>query len=231
MRKRLIICFLLLSMLLCACQSVPPETGDAGLITFPGTHWNMTPEELMTALAIPETAVTVYLDEPRTADNQVGTYQIGVDGMELYGYPATVGFTFCAYTDDAPLGLSQVIVVYQDNADTEAIRQALGAELGDPTGSHNTYPYVYWDSAKRLRDYMSEDAVETVRSNYLDNPNLPNGEELLNNFLATPAVRLFWVNEPEIDLLSPPVSAGSNALCYTGSVTEMMQRYADAPAE
>lgn len=223
MKKRILIVFLILICILSGCQSTSADNSDT-LITYPGTRWNMTPSELLSALHISEADFTVHVDNPRTDDNPVGEYQISIHD-QVYGYAAEVGFTFRTYTDDAEPGLAEVFVLYDTGVDMTAVQQAVITELGPIAGSHDSFPYVYWDSTALMSEYMSEEYMEQLKESYTGNTKLPNSEELLQNILNAPAVRVFWVNEPEINLPIPPVSAGTNVLYFNGSVTEMLQRF------
>lgn len=153
---KLILTVLLAALVLPACggektpSTQPPATAaliEQPLLQFPGTEWNMTPEEVTSALSIQ--------DAERIENAQpLGERHIsfGVKGRELLGEEAVIMFEF--YNEyESHYGLRQVCVFYPESTDSNALIQRMTEMLGEgvaPEGKDN----MIWISDAAYSDFL-----------------------------------------------------------------------------
>ena len=89
--------------LLCACGQKNLPGGPEELLAFPGTRWDMTPQELIQALDLEEGTYeakeTPYGASVQDAEGY-GYYVIEVKDTEAFGLPADVSFGFLDHTGE-----------------------------------------------------------------------------------------------------------------------------------
>ena len=106
--SRILLLFTALCLALCACQAAPEETaadGPEGELAFPGTRWDMTPEELTAQLGLEDYETQTLQETDDTTGAMVETYIIGVEGYDLFGATARVTFQFFDFTGEGRFGL------------------------------------------------------------------------------------------------------------------------------
>ncbi len=160
---------LLAALALPGCQQEPavPEN-----LSFPGTQWNMSPQELVQALHLEEGTYEVSetpfngtdLTNP---DEQKGTYRLIVDSMEIFGAQGKVGFLFYDFNGDGTYGLSTVRVAYPNGTDMQAVKALMLEQYGAPTELSTTkYSADYrehvsfWESETSAVDFFTAKELE-----------------------------------------------------------------------
>lgn len=154
-KKRYVVLLLLLALLLCACGANPDPAEE---LAFPGTRWNMTPEELAAALGLPDGYETAEKD---------GAFQIILRGCTAYGASADVVFSFGSYQPSGQFGLEYIQILYPEGTDAQAVRSALVKEYGSPMElSPSRYDADYrahtagWNSSAQVSDVLKDDSGE-----------------------------------------------------------------------
>lgn len=98
------------------------------LLEYPGVSWEATPEEVIQAMGFPEDRVQTGSDGERA--------YVGIKDWTCFGVPAQ-SIVFRFDTDSAGRNwLWNVEIVYPEDADMEAVRQAMTAEYGQPAESY-----------------------------------------------------------------------------------------------
>lgn len=138
---------LIFSVLLFGCGQTQTET-DTKTLSFPGTDWSMTPEELIDALNLRSDNYTLVPPE------EVGAYyQIKNVHMDVFGAESEVLFVFKDINNDGAFHLSEVYAAYPDETDFDAVLAAMTSQYGEPT-----IGAVYqWLSEATIKDFMSEE--------------------------------------------------------------------------
>lgn len=188
-RKKCVVLFLLLAMLLCSCASQPASPEE--LMTFPGTRWTMEPEELITALKLEEGAYTSSVTED--------AHILAVEGMEVFGATATVGFQFTVPQDGTPGGLICVRVLYEDTADMEAVFTQMTKAYGecapidaDRDEDYRTHVRI-WESDLREYEGLTEQELESLTASLQELTGTEPDES--NSLYTSPLVHVFWSDD------------------------------------
>lgn len=146
---------LLITVLLSACgKPAAPAAIEQPLLEFPGTAWNMTPEEVSSALSIQ--------DAERIGNaRELGENQIvfGVTGREFLGEEAITMFEFYAAYGTRQ-GLRYVYVIYPAATDTAALTQQLTKMLGEPTAPGVKENRI-WCSSTPIAEFLPVDSTFT----------------------------------------------------------------------
>ncbi len=137
--KYVLCVFLIASLMLTlfACQDAS-STGENEMLEYPGVSWEATPEEVIQAMGFPEDAVQSSSDEDG--------YNMGVENWECFGVNAqSIAFRF--HTDESGRNwLYNIEIVYPEDADMDAVRQAMEAEYGESVSTYVTANVDYsWD--------------------------------------------------------------------------------------
>lgn len=194
---------------------------EEGLIVFPGTWWNMSPEELIAGLELEAWGYEMETQEPTEGDPYARTV-IGVEDMDVMGYPAYVVFRFCAYTEADYRGLNGVEVRYNDGVDMEAVLQTLSEELGDyDTYEEENWTYL-WKGEETLWQYYPDYYREMIEREYAADP------ERLAEELASSATKLRVVVDPEKQIFLPYLEPHTSGMYFLSSVAQGLQLQAQA---
>lgn len=140
----------LLALSLCACGKKAEPTEE---LAFPGTRWNMTPEELIAALGLPE-------DCDRGEED--GRIFIVRKDFSAYGQSADTAFFFEDYQGSGVYRLQYIQILYPDGTDPQAVRSVLAESYGEPIKLSTTqYDEAYrahvalWQSETKLSEDKS----------------------------------------------------------------------------
>lgn len=137
----------------CGTKAEIPSTIEQPLLQFPGTEWNMTPEEVIAALSIQDTE---RVENAQTLGEMHISF--GVKGREFLGEEAVILFEFYnslgVYDESkSHYGLRQVCVFYPETTDSDALIQQLNEMIGDgvvPAGKDN----MIWSSTAAYSDFL-----------------------------------------------------------------------------
>lgn len=140
----------------CGTKAEIPSTIEQPLLQFPGTEWNMAPEEVIAALSIQDTE---RIENAQTLGEQHISF--GVKGREFLGEEAVILFEFYnslgVYDESkSHYGLRQVCVFYPETTDSDALIQQLNEMIGDgvvPEGKDN----MIWSSNAAYSDFLAKD--------------------------------------------------------------------------
>lgn len=159
--KKLVIVLVLAVFALSACtpERTPPEIEASiqqPLLQFPGTEWNMTPEELTASLLIQDSE---RIENARVLGERHISF--GIKSRKFLGEEAIIMFEFYDSPDShdesgSHHGLRQVCVFFPETADPDVLIQQLNTMLGEgfvPEGKSNTI----WSSDAAYSDFLSED--------------------------------------------------------------------------
>ena len=123
--KKQILCIVVAAALclsLAACARGSQEEENT-LLEYPGVSWEATPEEVIQAMGFPAGAVQSSSDEDG--------YNMGVEDWDCFGVPAQ-SIVFRFHTDESGRNwLYNIEIVYPEDADMGAVRQAMEAEYGE----------------------------------------------------------------------------------------------------
>ena len=119
----LVIIFL---MILSGCGNTQPAT-DVQTLSFPGTTWDMTPEEIIEAFNLKEDDYeTVLPDEGNPY------YQLNKIHIELFGSDSEVMFAFEDINGDGTPHLRYVYASYPDETDFDSVLSSMKKAYGEP---------------------------------------------------------------------------------------------------
>lgn len=131
-------------------EKKPPKIGQP-LLEFPGTSWNMTPEEVTDAMSIQNT---------ERIDNaqELGGKHIafGVVGREFLGEEVIMMFDFYA-TSGTHYGLRHVYVLYPEATDVTTLTSRLTEMLGEYTAPISNENLI-WSSEALIKDFVPADS-------------------------------------------------------------------------
>lgn len=145
--KKLIVCILILSLLLCGCTE--QQSYDPAKLEYPGLHWGVSPEEALDVLG--KTRADI-IEESVDKNEDVGNanywdYGIAVHGVEAFGQETTLMLlNFRDYTKTGEsYGLTELRFCYPDGYDGTQMADmaALAAELDRLYGAAGEAKY--WD--------------------------------------------------------------------------------------
>lgn len=167
--KKIFAVILMLALLLSGCRVVAPDElisdNPAELLEFPGLQWNMSPEAIIEALNLQdEDLMEVPADEVRE-----NCYEIRVKGealSELFGENVDLAaFTCYDYYEgenQGRYGLGSVDVIYEQDADMEAVRE----KLTERYGAESPYKYLFIEPSsgwQTSREFDAADPPEETR--------------------------------------------------------------------
>ena len=151
--------------------SIPYHAGSEAL-AFPGTRWDMTPEELTEALKLGDGVDRQETPFDAQSDNAEGIYSIAVKNYKVFGSDAEVAFLFSDYNGDGVYGLSSVRVAFAVDADMAAIRDAMVKEYGEPVSLDNGQQHydadfkqhvARWESEATLADSITDQQLQSLQ--------------------------------------------------------------------
>ena len=175
---------------------------SGGIFVYPGTRWNMTPEEVMSALNLTEKQFARVSDPSAEEIKGVTDQLFLMEQAGVSGLAADVCFWFRSYGETGDLGLKAVTWLFARDADLEPVRRDITAALGEPARTDGEHALTYWDSEDSLDQYGTFAAE---------------GE---------PAVSLILVDGPDtaLPLASlPGVGPGAKALILGGNMGDVRQ--------
>lgn len=155
--KRIVFVLLAVLVLTACCTKMEAQRKiKQPLLQFPGTEWNMTPEELTVALSIQDAE---RIENAQTLGERHTSF--GVKGREFLGEEAVIMFEFYdlvgTYDESkSHYGLRQVCVFYPETTDPDVLIQRLNKMLGEgvvPEGKDN----IIWSSDAAYSDFLGED--------------------------------------------------------------------------
>ena len=150
-------------------------TDADGILVFPGTRWNMTMEEVLSALNITQYEQLSYRTTIRVAE------------MEVLGQMAEVAFDFIQYTNQAEPGLSHVRVTYLDTNASDPVLELLTESI-DPAYAESTTEQPYsWSSLSSLANLVSREAYSKYKEQH---PSAPSS--------GFPASTITWEGRPAL---------------------------------
>ncbi len=162
-----------------------PLTVD-GVIVYPGTSWNMTPEEVKEALKLKDEDCEVYVDVVKAANYAV--HGFAAYHQTFLGFPVTLNFEFRALTRELELGLCVVKVIFETERDLATVQGTLRERLGAPVSSTSGVMSAEWESAAVLADFFDGefwtqwkiygDGSNAASRLYLRGPGVSEGYEL-----------------------------------------------------
>lgn len=149
--------FAIFALSACGATDTAPKI-EQPLLEFPGTAWNMTPEEVTAALSIQDTE---RIDNAR----ELGEKHIvfGVTGREFLGEEAIIMFEFYA-TYGTHHGLRNVYVIYPASTDTAALTKQLSDMLGEGTAPSSNANLI-WSSETPLSEFLPADSDHSYPTN------------------------------------------------------------------
>jgi len=175
------------------------EVLSDGLVVFPGTEWNMTPEEVMAALSLTEED----LAEEASDDWQ---YAFLVRDMAVFGLPADVVYNFGdasysfrdnGYTGEPVFGLRAVQVNFPEDADMDAVRLSLEKALGEPGEAREGTYTARWSGRRKLCEFQSEEMLHYMEERYRNRPEGLDSETQIKMLYDAPASELYLVAAPD----------------------------------
>lgn len=167
--KKIFAVILMLALLLSGCRVVAPDElisdNPAELLEFPGLQWNMSPEAIIEALNLQdEDLMEVPADEVRE-----NCYEIRVKGEalgELFGEDVALAafscYDFYEGENQGRYGLGSVDVIYEQDADMEAVRE----KLTERYGAESPYKYLFIEPSsgwQTSREFDAADPPEETR--------------------------------------------------------------------
>ena len=183
-----------------APETTPPATepsgpaGDTlglvsedGLLVFPGTRWNMTQEEVLTALGLSESDVDAF-----------GEYGFIVSDYPFLGQKAEITFYFQRYSERNPFGLGSVAITFPSEETSNAVCATLRESLGTPLSENSDTSFCIWHSDTLLEEWISPEVFQFWLTDYTGL--LPEGVD--GTVGAIPASELIWQSAgyPEPDI-------------------------------
>ncbi len=161
MKKRIsgrILCLAVL-FLLCGCARVSDKISGEELV-FPGTEWNMTPEEVRAALDVSEEE---WSDRSVVLDDG---YNYELSGCQLLGHEVGLTFCFREFAESGQIGLSFVVAYFQDGTTADALLAQLTEQLGEGVDRNGL---LVWNSTRTVEPEMQQ-AFDVIGEAYTGTP-------------------------------------------------------------
>lgn len=185
-----------------------------GLFVYPGTQWNMTPEEVRQALDLNEE----HFKQAAESDGDGFTDRVYlVEKSKLSGLLSDVYFWFRAYGESSDFGLKSVSWIFDEAADLEPLKRDLEASFGNASRIDAQHSLLYWDSDEKLVQYINDECVENVKSL---------SGHLFERIENEAAASLVLVDGPDRALpmaTLPSVTANANMIILSSSLSDVMQ--------
>lgn len=196
-----------LVLLLTACAA--PAQGQGGLLEFPKTSWDMTPEEVMAAYDVSEDAVTTSGSAEQPA--------FAIDGLECFG-ETTRNTVFSFQKDETgALHLVNVLLVYPDEADMDQVKSQLTDTYGSRvrqftslrTGAGGvgyeeetlaeTEHFAFWHSTTPVSRYLNEEDLEAFSKVAEQKDAQMNANGAWKDYTQQmPLVRITWEDDAQL---------------------------------
>ena len=185
---------------------------NGGIFVYPGTEWNMTPEDAKKAMGFSDSQFSQFID----MKNGTITEKIFlVEGETAFGREADTYFWFRSYDDDLNDGLKAVTWIFEEDTDMESVRQKVEASFGNAEKIDMEHSLLYWFSEDKVNQYMSDSFLKVREERQLSK--YPEDD---------PAVSLILVNDPDYALplgTLPSVQAHAKMLILTGNLADVLQ--------
>ena len=219
----LIVGLLLLSISLPGCAGT--ESLDPKLFQYSNTQWNMTVDEVMTALELTEDDCAVLLENSQSL---IPTYIFSTNSLKLFGEKATTVFEFRTQAGDE-YGLNAVYVLFEPNVNISNICSRIEKQLGPDIDAEVRSDMAdasgnigYWDSSEMMMPYI-ESAYKT------HGVDIPESMNML--YQNMPASRLYWTSDLShyFDLMNYEFrdlldnDNGQSMLVFHGHITPVLQ--------
>ena len=186
MKKRIAAWIILFIMIFVGCTAQPSDAPEDQL-AFPGTKWNMTPEELIDSLDLAEDAYEISQED--------NFYSIVVRNLPIFGTAADTGFEFLVSEDGQVGGLYHIQINFSEETDMEAVLAEMTKLYGEPEPADEEYSEEYnahvrhWSSALRQSDALTAEEYEAFASAY----QAQTGQELASDdTLNTDSLANIW---------------------------------------
>ena len=185
----LIVGLLLLSISLPGCAGT--ESLDPDYFQYANTEWNMTVDEVTSALALSEEDCTILVDDSTRVNPH---YLLATDRLDFYGKNATTVFEFRQDKGNTP-GLFRVYILFDNTLDHESVFAKLEKQLGKskdydiPVRLAEAKGHIgYWYGKEPILPYWEEAyaANDTV---------LP--EVMAKEYKIRPSTRLYWTDNSD----------------------------------
>lgn len=185
----LIILILAACFVVSGCTST--ESLDPDFFQYTNAEWNMTVDEVMTALELSEEDCTVLVDD---SNSVVPHYLLATDRLDFYGKDTTSVFEFRQEKGSKP-GLFRVYILFDNTQDHESVFAKLEKQLGKskdydiPVRLAETKGHIgYWYGEESILSYWEEAYAANDKV-------LP--EAMAEEYKITPATRLYWTDNSD----------------------------------
>lgn len=212
--KHFLLWSLCLVLLCTGCQQTAPDFKDiasGGMFAYPGTQWNMTPEEVTAALSLTEEQF-VQVSETETEGCEERIFLS--EGHRLRGVPADLYFWFRSYSGYPGFGLKGVTWMFEEGADLEPVKRGLEEALGPMDSAHAEYPLFSWDSENTLAQY-ADGTLDGLLN-----------EAVWERMKTEPAAAITLVDDPPAPLpvaSYPAVDAHAKMVILSSNAADVMQ--------
>lgn len=202
------------------------ESLDSKLFQYSNTEWNMTADEVMTALKLSKDDCTILVDD---SSNAVPHYLFATDKLDFYGKNTTTVFEFRQEKGSKP-GLFRVYVLFLNGNSLKSVCSKLEKQLGKskdydiPVRLAEAKGHIgYWYGKEPILSYWEEAYVANDKI-------LP--DAIAKEYKTTPATRLYWTDNSDyyFDLINYQYqdairnAYGSNGmLVFLGELTIPLQ--------
>lgn len=211
--KRITVLLGLLLFMLAGCNQAEADfriVKSGGIFVYPGTEWNMTPEETAETLGFSSGQFLQIDMDSDSVDDKIFLVEEG----NVFGQKAETYFWYRSYGENLPCGLKAVTWIFDEHADMESLKQEIEASFGDAARTDLEHSLLYWDSEDKMDRYMSGRFLEGREK-----------KSLSRNLKDEPAVSLILVNEPDyaLPIGLPAVQAQAKMLILMGNLTDVLQ--------
>ncbi len=184
-------------------------------MAFPGTDWNMSPEEVQQALDIPA---------EQWVPEKAGIYTL--DCLTLWEKEVTVCFQFRDFTDAGHWGLYQTVVLFPDQTDAEGLKAEIQERIVINPGRYTDADIFFWKSFDRIGNYEKEMRAQRMDLNTIEA--LIDGHVAVLNFLPNAANKEYISIVLENHLIPPILKNAPEcpAIILQGYVTPVLQEIA-----
>ena len=171
------------------CESTEPL--DPNFFCYSNTEWNMTTNEVMTALELSKDDCIILIDDSSSA---VTHYLFATDVLDFYEKDTTSVFEF-RQEKGSEFGLYRVYVLFSDNNVLTSVRSKLEKQLGESKDDNisSRLPEAnghigYWDGEEAILPYWEEAYTA-------NNQAMPSA--MVQLYKETPATQLYWTDNSD----------------------------------
>lgn len=221
------ICLLAVALLTACAGTTQPGNG---LLEFPKTSWEMTPEEVMVAYGVSKDTVTVNDSAEQPA--------FSIENLACFGQTAS-NVIFSFQKDDAGvLRLANVLLLYPDEADMGQVKSKLTDDYGSsipqftnlrtaPGGTgyeeetlEETEHFAFWHSITPVSQYLNTEQLATFSKAAEKKDNEMQAGGVWKAYAQQmPLVTLTWENNARLPgATSAPVDYPKNRVEFNASI-------------